>query len=150
MVPTPVYSPQEAVRRLNALLAHAWMVRTFLKHADEIQESEEMLDVPRTLYDSIRATEPAFQRQDWAEFLRRLKGKLPKLRRAADYFVTNFRRFSPHTNFEMAAASLLGVVERMEEIFAATDWDAVRGLPPVASADPEPADPLDDIDIPEV
>ncbi|HEV3385490.1 MAG TPA: hypothetical protein VG097_11795 [Gemmata sp.] len=111
--------PEEAVARLNTILAHAWMIRTFLKHADEIQESEEMLDVPRTLYDSIRAVEPAFQRGDTTDYLRRLKGKLSKLRRAAEYFNAHFKDFSPHTNFEMAALSLLGVVQQMEEIFAA-------------------------------
>lgn len=124
-------SPEEAVRRLNTILAHAWMVRTFLKHADEVQDSEDMLDVPRTLYDSIRAVEPAFQRGDHADYLRRLKGKLPKLRRAAEYFDTHFREFSPHTNFEMAALSLLGVVRAMEEVFA-----AVAATPPAAEATP--------------
>ena len=117
--PIATMTPDEAMERINSLLAHAWMVRTFLKHADEIQENEDMLDVPRTLYDSIRAVEPAFQRGDTADYLRRLKGKLPKLRRAADYFNAHFREFSPHTNFEMAALSLLGVVRQMEEIFAA-------------------------------
>ncbi|VTU00824.1 Uncharacterized protein OS=Planctomyces maris DSM 8797 GN=PM8797T_11971 PE=4 SV=1 [Gemmataceae bacterium] len=140
-------SPEEAVGRLNAVLAHAWMVRTFLKHADEIQGDEGMLDVPRTLYDSIRAVEPAHQRGDLGEYLRRLKGKLPKLRRAADHFAAHFREFSPHTNFEMASASLLGVVRAMEEVFAAVNWDEVRALPRPASPD---ADPLDDIEIPEV
>jgi hypothetical protein len=139
-------SPDEAVARLNTVLAHAWMIRTFLKHADEIQESEEMLDVPRTLYDSIRAVEPAFQRGDLADYLRRLKGKLPKLRRAADYFAAHFKEFSPHTNFEMAAASLGGVVRQLEEVFAAVDWEAVKALPKSAP----PTDPLDGIDIPEV
>ena len=114
-------SPEEAVTRLNAVLAHAWMIRTFLKHADEVQEDEGMLDVPRTLYDSIRAVEPAFQRGDYGDFLRRLKGKLPKLRRVADHFRDHFKEFSPHTNFEMAALSLLGVVKQMEDIFAAVD-----------------------------
>lgn len=114
-------TPDDAVQRLNFVLAHAWMVRTFLKHADEIQESEAMLDVPRTLYDSIRAVEPAFQRGDAAEYLRRLKGKLPKLRKAAEYFNEHFREFSPHTNFEMAALSLLGVVKQLEEIFMAVE-----------------------------
>jgi hypothetical protein len=140
-------TPEDAVARLNTVLAHAWMIRTFLKHADEIQESEEMLDVPRTLYDSIRAVEPAFQRGDRADFLRRLKGKLSKIRRAAEYFAANFKTFSPHTNFEMAAASLTGVVRQMEEIFAAVDWDAVNALP---RPKPEEGDPLDDIEIPEV
>ena len=114
-------SPNEAVLRLNMVHAHAWMIRTFLKHADEVQENEDMLDVPRTLYDSIRAVEPAFQRGDTAEFLRRLKGKLPKIRKAAEYFNAHFKEFSPHTNFEMAALSLLGVVKQMEEIFVAVE-----------------------------
>ena len=117
---TPM-TPEEAVARLNEVLAHAWMVRTFLKHADEIQEDEGMLDVPRTLYDSIRAVEPALQRGDTAEYLRRLKGKLPKIRQAAEHFNAHYKEFSPHTNFEMAALSLLGVVRQMEEIFAAID-----------------------------
>jgi hypothetical protein len=141
-------TPQEAVERLNAVLAHAWMVRTFLKHADEIQQSEEMLDVPRTLYDSIRAVEPARERGDLADYLRRLKGKLPKLRRAAEYFAIHFKEFSPHTNFEMAAASLMGVLRQLEEIFAAVDWNAVTAL---ANVRPKTSvDPLDEIDIPEV
>ena len=146
-------SPEEAVARLNTVLAHAWMIRTFLKHADEIQQNEDMLDVPRTLYDSIRAVEPAFLRGDLADFLRRLKGKLPKLRRAVDYFAAHFKEFSPHTNFEMASASLLGVVKQMEEVFAAVDWDAVKALPKPEDGRDEPGrspDPLDDIDIPEV
>jgi hypothetical protein len=141
-------TPQDAVERLNTVLAHAWMIRTFLKHADEIQECEEMLEVPRTLYDSIRAVEPALQRGDLASYLRRLKGKLPKMRRAAEYFSAHFKEFSPHTNFEMTAASLTGVVKQLEEIMTAVDWEAVNAL---AAARPRPAaDPLDEIEIPEV
>jgi hypothetical protein len=141
-------TPEEAVSRLNTVLAHAWMIRTFLKHADEIQTDEGMLDVPRTLYDSIRAVEPAFQRGDHGDFLRRLKGKLPKIRLVTEYFQAHFKEFSPHTNFEMAAASLLGVVRYMEEIFAAVDWNEVAAL--IKKQPRAPHDPLDDIDIPEV
>ena len=112
-------TPEEAVARLDVVLAHAWMVRTFLKHADEIQDDEELLDVPRTLFDSIRAVEPARERGDLKEYLRRLKGKLPKVRRVAELFGREYRRVSVHTNFEMAAVSLAGCVRRMEEIFAA-------------------------------
>jgi hypothetical protein len=151
---TPM-SPDEAVARLNTVLAHAWMIRTFLKHADEIQEDAGMLDVPRTLYDSIRAVEPAFQRGDAGDFLRRLKGKLPKLRRVADHFRAHFKEFSPHTNFEMAATSLEGVVRQMEEIFAAVDWNEVAKRIQAnpghkAGGASESSDPLDDIEIPEV
>src|SRR5262245_64357178 len=96
-------SPADAMERCNAVLAHLWMVRTFLKHADEVQEDADMLDVPRTLFDSIRAVEPARERGDAAEFVRRLRGKMSKLRRVAEYYEKHWRDFSPHTNFEMAA-----------------------------------------------
>lgn len=112
-------TPTEAVERCNVLLAHLWMVRTFLKHADEIQDDEELLGVPRTLYDSIRAVEPAYQRGDAAEYLRRLGGKLPKLRRAAELFARAHRRASDHTNFQMAALALTGGVRQLEEVLAA-------------------------------
>src|SRR5262249_29375003 len=77
---------EEAVERLNVILAHAWMVRTFLKHSEEIQDDEEMLEVHRTLFDAIRAVEPSYQRRDFKEYLRRLKGKLPKVKRVAEFF----------------------------------------------------------------
>jgi len=97
-----------------------------------------MLDVPRTLYDSIRAVEPAFLRGDLADYLRRLKGKLPKLRRASEYFTAHFKEFSPHTNFEMAAASLQGVVKQMEEVFAAVTQSPTGASASLATPEPEP------------
>src|SRR5262245_54278055 len=99
---------EQAVERLSVILAHLWMVRTFLKHADEIQEDEELLDVPRTLFDYVRATEPAYHRRDWDEYLRRARGKLSKLRRVAELFEREHRRVSDHTNYQMAALSLSG------------------------------------------
>ncbi len=111
-------TPPEAMKRINTILAHAWMVRAFLKHADEIQEDEEMLDVHRMIFDYIRALEPSFQGQDAKEYLHRARGKLPKLKRSADFFAGNYRRASDHTNFEMAAASLSGCVRQIEEILA--------------------------------
>src|SRR6266446_2358376 len=101
-------SPDEAMERLNIILAHAWMVRNFLKHAEEIQDDEEMLDVHRMIFDFIRATEPSYQRKDAREYLHRIRGKLPKLRRAAEFFAQEHHRVSDHTNFQMAALSLSG------------------------------------------
>src|SRR5207302_2712473 len=111
-------TPEQAVERLGIVLAHAWMVRTFLKHADEIQEDADMLEVPRTIFDYIRATEPAAQRGDTKDYLHRIRGKLPKLRRVAEYFATEYKRVSDHTNFQMAAQSLSGCVRAIEEILA--------------------------------
>jgi hypothetical protein len=111
-------SPDEAMERLNVILAHAWMVRNFVKHADEVQDDEEFLEVHRVIFDAIRAVEPSYQRKDAKEYLRRLGGKLPKLRRAAEFFAREHRRVSDHTNFQMAALSLTGCVRHIEEILA--------------------------------
>jgi hypothetical protein len=123
-------SPAEAVERLNAVLAHLWMVRTFLKHADEVTEDEQLVEIPRLLYDSIRAVEPALLRGDTATYLRRLKGKMPKLRKGAELFAREYKRVSAHTNFEMASLSLSGAVRQMDEIFA-----AIQAEPIVPEAD---------------
>jgi hypothetical protein len=109
---------EEVVSRLQGILAHLWMVRTFLKHAEEIQDDEDLLDVPRTLFDYVRATEPAAQRNDTKEYLHRIRGKLPKLRRAAETLQNEYRRVSAHTNFEMAALSLTACVRQIDEVLA--------------------------------
>ena len=107
------------MERLNVVMAHAWMVRNFLKHADEVQDDPEMLGVHRMIFDFIRAAEPSYQRKDAKEYLHRVRGKLPKLRRVAEYFANEWRRVSAHTNFEMAAQSLSGCVRQIDEILAA-------------------------------
>ena len=112
-------TPEEAMERINVVMAHAWMVRNFLKHAEEVQDDAEMLEVHRMIFDFIRAAEPGYQRKDAREYLHRVRGKLPKLRRVAEYFAADWRRVSAHTNFEMAAQSLTGCVKQIEEILAA-------------------------------
>ena len=116
-------TPEQAVERLNVLFAHAWMVRTFLKHAEEIQEDADLLDVPRTIFDYVRATEPAYQRGDVQEYLRRASGKLSKLRHAAEFFAQEYRRVSDHTNYQMAALSLSGCVRAIEDVLASVTKD---------------------------
>ena len=111
-------SPEAAMERINLILAHAWMVRQFLKHADEVQDNEEMLDVHRMIFDYTQALEPSYQRRDSAEYLRRARGKLSKLRKVAEFFHESYRRVSDHTNFQMAAVSLKFVVQQIEEVLA--------------------------------
>src|SRR4051812_29494601 len=111
-------TPEQAMDRINVVLAHAWMVRAFLKHADEVQEDAEMLEVHRMIFDYCRAVEPSFQRRDAAEYLHRARGKLSKLRKQAEFFAANFRRISDHTNFQMAALSLTGVVAEIDALLA--------------------------------
>lgn len=129
-------TPEQAVERLQVTLAHAWMVRAFLKHSDDIAEEEDLLDVHRTIFDYIRATEPAFQRGDVKEFLHRIKSKLSKLRRAAEHFATEYKRVSDHTNFHMASASLTGCVREIEAVLAELKKAPAPGEP----TDPEAPD----------
>ncbi len=112
------------MENLNTVLAHAWMVRTFLKHAEEIQEDEELLEVPRMIFDYTRAVEPSYQRRDAAEYLRRAQGKLPKLRRVAELFAREHRRASDHTNFQMAALSLSACVRQIEQVLTEVELSA--------------------------
>ena len=119
----------EAMERINVVLAHAWMVRAFLKHADEVQDDVEMLDVHRVIFDYTRALEPSFERRDAQEYLRRAKGKLPKLRRAAEFFAKEYKRVSDHTNFQMAALSLQGVVGQIEEILGSVAKESAAMSP---------------------
>jgi len=50
---------------------------------------------------------------------------MSKLRRASDYYSSNYKNFSDHTNFEMAAASLGAAVARLKELL-----EAKEQLPP--------------------
>lgn len=107
---------EEAIEQLQTVMAHAWMVRAFLKHSEDVEDDVEMLGVHRAIFDYIRATEPSKQRGDNKEFLRRIRSKLPKLRKAAEYFAAEYRNVSDHTNFEMAAISLSGCVKEIDQI----------------------------------
>ncbi|MCX7664719.1 MAG: hypothetical protein N2112_04155 [Gemmataceae bacterium] len=111
-------SNSEAVPLLNECLAHLWMIRTYLKHQEEVQNDEEMIEVPRLLYDSIRAVEPSFLKGDFDTYVRRLRGKVGKLKKNAEFFAREYKRVSAHTNYEMASISYTAAVRRIEEILA--------------------------------
>ena len=110
--------PVEAVEQIEPLLAHLWMVRTFLKHAEEIQDSLEMLEIPRTLFDVIRATEPALQAGDHARYIHKLRGKMGRLREAREQLASQYSVYSDHTNFQMAARSLTATVVSIEAVLS--------------------------------
>jgi hypothetical protein len=125
---------EAAMERIHRVLAHAWMVRAFLKHAEEIQEEEDFLEVHRVVFDYIRALEPSYERRDVKEFVRRASGKLPKLRKAADFLASEYQRISDHTNFQMAAASLKACVDEISAALAEVkDAETGMSVPP-----PEP------------
>ena len=98
--------------RVDAQLAHVWMVRAFLKHSDEAPEDEELASVHRDLYDYMLALGPALDAADEASYLKLAKKKYSKLRRATELFTEIQPEVSGHTNFKMAAVSLrLAVAE---------------------------------------
>jgi hypothetical protein len=119
----PAGPPREFVDRCQQLFAHAWMVRTFVKHSPEVEDFPELMQVVRMIFDTARALETRVNQS--ADYLRMLDKKLPKLRAAARQFADDAPRASTHTNFVQAVVSLNAVVCELERLRAA------RGMPPV-------------------
>jgi len=105
--------PINRVRAIDNEVAHIWMVRAFLKHADESEEDEELRGVVRDLYDFILAVGPVDEVQDPAVYLKMAKKKLSKLRKATELYEQIQPEVSGHTNFAMAARSLRIAVDRL-------------------------------------
>ncbi|MCE9603901.1 MAG: amidohydrolase [Planctomycetia bacterium] len=96
----------EAMHRIDALLSHVWMVRTFLKHSEEAEEDDELKAVVRELYDYSLALGPTWNEKDAAGYLKQAQKKLAKLRAAVNEFARLQPEISTHTNFQMALTSL--------------------------------------------
>jgi hypothetical protein len=109
-------TPDQAMRRIDALLAHVWMVRAFLKHSDDAIEDEEAQEVQRTLYDFHLAVGAAWKEQNAAEYLKLARKKYAKLRQASEDFTRIQPELSSHTNYQMAVASLATAVGEIGEI----------------------------------
>jgi len=108
----------ETMHRVDALLSHVWMVRTFIKHSEELEEDEELGDVQRSLYDYMLALGTAWKAQDAEAYLKQAKKKLGKLRGACQQFAELQPEVSTHTNFQMAVASLQQAVKEIEAALA--------------------------------
>jgi hypothetical protein len=124
-------SSAQAVARCQTIMAHAWMVRTFVKHSPEVEEFPELMEIVRTVFDLSRALETRVA--DPAAYLHMLKKKISKLRKAAEKFRHDAPLASTHTNFQQAVVSIDACVAELDEVLAAVPA-------PVASrsADAEP------------
>ena len=109
-------NPREIVDRCQKIMAHAWMVRTFVKHSDEVDEFPELMNVVRTVFDTSRALETKVE--DPPAYLHMLRKKIGKLRKAAEQFRIDAPVASTHTNFQQAVISMEACVERLEELLA--------------------------------
>lgn len=107
-------SQQEVVDRCQVVMAHAWMVRTFIKHSDEIEDFPELMGIVRGVFDTSRALETRLE--DPAGYLRMLTKKIGKLRAAAEQFRTDAATASTHTNFQQAVISMDACVAQLDEL----------------------------------
>jgi hypothetical protein len=107
---------QEAMRRINVIASHLWMVRTFLKHAEEMEDDPDRLRIPRVLFDFARAIETRYSNDDADGYVKMVRKKLPKLRAVADQFAHEVDEISSHTNFKQASLSLSGCVDEIDEV----------------------------------
>jgi hypothetical protein len=109
-------SPEQAVVRCQAIMAHAWMVRTFVKHSPESEDFPELMDIVRTVFDVSRALEAHVLEP--ATYLQTLRKKIGKLRAAAEKFRSDAPLASSHTNFQQAVISIETCVADLTGILA--------------------------------
>jgi hypothetical protein len=126
-------SPADAVVRCEELMAHAWMVRTFVKHSAEVEDFPELMEIVRSVFDTSRALETRVQ--DPAAYLHMLRKKIGKLRNAAAEFRKDAPLASTHTNFQQAVISIDTCVRELETVLKET-----TSLP--ATMPPERADSI--------
>ena len=112
----------DLAREFQKTMAHAWMVRTFIKHCDEIDDFPELMGIVRAVFDMSRAIEN--KADDPATYFRFAGKKIGKLRAAVTQFREDAWRASTHTNFQQALVSIEHATDRMESIL-----DQVRRLP---------------------
>ena len=115
--PTPAQLASQLAARADEVLAHAWMVRTFVKHSEEAEDFPELMDAARAIFDLCRAVEA--KAADPVKKLKFLKLKLKGLRAAADAFREDAPAASDHMNFRQAVVSLDACVAELDRIVAA-------------------------------
>ena len=116
-------SPEEKMQHVDALLTHVWMVRTFIKHSEEVEEDEELHQVVRKLYDYTHALGTAWLNQDADSYLTQARKKLHRLRQATEQFTELQPEVSSHMNFQMAVRSLQLAVKQIEDALAEEERD---------------------------
>ena len=116
-------TPDEAMHRIDALLSHVWMVRTFIKHSEEAEEDDELQKIYRMLYDTMLALGEPWKQQNAEAYLKQAHKKYRKLKEAADQFAKIQPEVSAHTNFQMAVNSLGTAVLEIGEILNSRSAD---------------------------
>jgi hypothetical protein len=116
---------EQLVERFQKTMAHAWMVRTFIKHCDEVEDYPELMGIVRAVFDMSRAIES--KSDDPAVYFKFAGKKIGKLRKAAIQFQEDAWSASTHTNFQQAVLSVQYSVDQMEVILAAAQTKLASG-----------------------
>ena len=109
----------DLMARIDAQVAHVWMVRTFLKHSEEVKDDEELASVHRDLYDFMLALGPSLDAGDAESYLKMARKKISLLRRATELFCSIQPEVSGHMNFKMASQSLSLAVGQIVQLIEA-------------------------------
>ena len=104
----------DVVDQCQKVFANAWMVRTFIKHCEEVEDYPELMIVSRSIFDTARALETRVD--DPAKYLHMLRKKVGKLKKAAEQFRIDSPIASTHTNFQQAVISVDFCVEQLEDL----------------------------------
>lgn len=131
--PDSLFLSDQSVAHCQTILAHAWMVRTFVKHSPEVEEFPELMELARAVFDISRALETRVD--DPAGYRRMLAKKIGKLRNAAGQFRKDAPLASSHTNFQQAVLSMDGCVQALDAI--------LRNWPDVAAVSRTSAPPVE-------
>lgn len=117
-MPEPVadVTLEDLVKIFQQKMAHAWMVRTFIKHCDEVEDYPELMGIVRAVFDMSRAIET--KADEPAGFFKFARKKLGKLKKAGLQFEKDAWAASTHTNFQQAVISVQHAAEEMEVILA--------------------------------
>lgn len=107
---------KDMVKLFQQKMAHAWMVRTFIKHCDEVEDYPELMGIVRAVFDMSRAIES--KAEDPAAFFKFSRKKLGKLKKAGLQFEKDAWAASTHTNFQQAVLSVQHAADEMGVILA--------------------------------
>ncbi len=108
----PNPTPAQLVERCQIVMAHAWMVRTFIKHSEEIDDFPELMGIVRGVFDTSRALETRVDDPD--AYFKMLAKKIGKLGKAVEQFRIDAEQASTHTNFQQAVISVEACVAELK------------------------------------
>jgi hypothetical protein len=119
---------QALVARSQNVMAHAWMIRTFIKHCDEVEDFPELNEMARTIFDVFRAVET--QVDDPVSYFRTVRKKLSRLQAAAVQFQKDAWHASTHTNFQQCAIAAQFLGQQLAELVTDAEKLIPRPAPP--------------------